>query len=358
MKPVGYRLMKQLRLFVFISMVVGLAAAISCTKLGPVPDFEYTYDFDAQLPDIDINGLQAETVNITPGSIDSEEFSNLATTLSNPTTASNYASAVNVAFTAAQRAYWAGQTQASILNLLQSGDATARAQVQSAIASFLSNPTLVDLVPELANAAGNLVSNSGRLGYNRNYCVEQPQLVFAQFFLVQDTELEDCRQAALEAYDVAQASLDDQIAQQLSDIQAQYDAQLPLVEAQRAGLESESQGRNSIRLDEYLSFYTATENTIATLFGDGNISAAERDLLNIVNLAVYGAYVDTSLTLENDEVVLIDNLLVQAAANLTAERDTLIAQANNNYQAESDQLIITRDNTISFCHNQGGTNIS
>lgn len=342
----------------FISVVMGLAAAISCTKLGPVPEFEYTYDFDAQLPDIDINGLQAETVNVTPGSIDSEEFSNLATTLSSPTTASNYASAVNIAFTAAQQAYWAGQTQASILNLLQSGDATARTQAQSAIASFLSNPILVDLVPELANAAGNLISNSGRLGYNRDYCIKQPKLVFTQFFLVQTQELEDCRQAANDAYDVALQELDDQLAQQLSDIQAQYDAQLPLVETQRAGLESESQGRNSIRLDEYLSFYTATENTIATLFGDGSISAAERDLLNIVNLAVYGAYVDTSLTLENDELLLIDSLLNQAATNVADNRDVLIAQSNNNYNNELTRVTQLRDSTITSCHNQGGTNIS
>lgn len=351
--------MRHLKKIVFSLTILGLVLAIACTKLGPVPEFEYTYDFDATLPDPDLSSITAETVNITPGSIDDSGYSDFSSALSNPTTASNYAAAVNTAFTAGQQTYWNGQTQGSILTLLQNGDATARSQVASAISSFLSNPTLTSLLPDLAAAAGNLVSNSGRIGYDPN-CTDQETLFrFVQFFiLVQDQELEDCRQAALDAFDIAQTTIDDLLTQQLADIQAQYNSEAPLTEAQRSGLESDALTRHNTRLGNYLTFYNTTASTISTLLGGGSITNVESDLLNIVNLAVYAAFVDTSITLYNSELALIDTLINQATANLVTYRDNLINQVNNNYTLELERLILLRDNTLSKCHNQGGTNIS
>ena len=347
--------MKCLKHTVLITLVISLNALIACTKLGSVPEFEYTYDFDASLPDINVSGLRAETVNITPGSINSSGYSDFV--LAIPATATDVASAVNTAFTPAQQAYWAGQTQPSILALLEADDATVQSQVRLAILAFLSNPTLVSLVPELADAAGGLLSNSRRLGSHKHYG-QQFELLFVQLFLAQTDELDDCRQAANDAFDAALDEIDDQLAQQLNDIQTQFNTQVPLVEAQRADLESAAGERHSIRLADYLNFYNTTATNISTLFSNGSITAAERDLLNIVNLAVYAAYVDASLTLEDNEFILINDLLSQTSANLIVNRDDLVIEANNNYDDELSRLTSIRNSTVNACHNQGGANVS
>ncbi len=350
--------MHSVRKILFFASISGLLLAIACTKLGPVPDFEYSYDFKPSLPDIDIASLRAETINITPGTINTNGYSNFSSSVSNPTTASNYATAVNSAFTAGQQTFWDGQTQASILALLQAGDANARAQISAAISSFQSNGLLAGLVPTVIPASGNLISNSGRMSSRTNFYTEHNLFTLTQFFLVQDQELEDCRQAAIEAFNTAQTVIDDLLTQQLSDIQSQFNSESPLTEAQRTALESDAQSRHNTRLNDYLSLYNTAANNISVLHGAGNITVAERDLLEILNLAVYGVFVDSSLILLTTEINLIDTLIAQADTNLVSTRDSLTTQANYNYSNELNRLTQLRDATISKCHNQGGTNVS
>ena len=350
--------MHNFRKILFSATMLGLLLAIACTKLGPVPDFQYSYDFKPSLPDIDIASLRAETINITGGSVNASGYTSFSTSITNPATASNYAAAVNSAFTAGQQAYWAGQTQASILALLQAGDANAIAQVTAARSSFQSNGVLSGLVPTISPAAGNLISNSGRISSRAIFYRDNNLFTFAQFFLVQDQELEDCRQAAIEAFNTAQTVIDDLLTQQLADIQSQFDSESPLTEAQRPALESDAQSRHSARLNDYLSIYNTTASNISTLFGAGDITVGERDLLEILNLATYGVLVDASITLFNSEINLIDTLITQADTNLVSTRDSLTTQANFNYTNELNRLTQLRDATISKCHNQGGTNVS
>ena len=350
--------MHNLRKILFSTTMLALLLAIACTKLGPVPDFEYSYDFKPSLPDIDIASLRAETINITAGSINSNGYSNFSSSITNPTNASNFAAAVNSSFTAGQQSFWDGQTQASILALLQVGDANARAQVTAAVSSFQSNGVLSGLVPTISPAAGNLISNSGRISSRAIFFRDNNLFTFAQFFLVQDQELEDCRQAAIEAFNTAQTVIDDLLNQQLTNIQSQFDSESPLTEAQRPTLESDAQTRHSARLNDYLSIYNTAASNIATLFGAGDITIAERDLLEILNLATYGVLVDASITLFNSEINLIDTLITQANTNLASTRDSLTTQANYNYNNELNRLTLLRDATVSKCHNQGGTNVS
>ncbi len=351
--------MRLLRNLIFSSLTLGLIIAVACTKLGPVPDFEYTYDFKPTLPDVNIGNLAAETISITDGNVDVSEYSNLSSSISNPVAASNYAAAGNSTFSAAQKTYWLGQTQSSILAALLSENSTAQAQVASAINSLTSNPTLSALVPRLTSAAGNLTSGSGRLGFStRKNMSGTFDFHLTQFFLVQTQELDDCRQAANDAFNTAQTAIDDLLSTQLQSIQDQYAAQLPLIESQRASLETGAQDRHTARLDSYLSIFNTTATTISSLFGAGSISAAERDNLIIVNIATYAASVNSSITLLNSELDLIDALIAQATANLIATRDSLITLTNNNYNAELARLTQLRDSTISSCHNQGGTNVS
>ncbi|MBV6643278.1 MAG: hypothetical protein KI791_21340 [Cyclobacteriaceae bacterium] len=350
--------MHNFRKILFSASILGLLLAIACTKLGPVPDFEYSYDFKPSLPEIDTTTLRSETINIVPGSIDVSGYSNFSSAITNPATASNYAAAVNSAFTAGQQAFWNGQTQASILALLQAGDANARAQVSAAISSFQSNGTLTSLVPTVIPGSGNLISNAGRISSRVHPFGGNSFLKFAQFFLVQDQELEDCRQAAIEAFNIAQTVIDDLLAQQLANIQTQFNNQSPLTEAQRPALESAAQSRHNTRLTNYLAIYNTADGNIATLFGAGDITIGERDLLNILNLAIYGVVVDASISLLSSELSLINTLIAQATTNLTNTRDSLIATSNTNYTNEQNRLIRLRDLTISKCHNQGGTNVS
>ncbi|MEQ9217947.1 MAG: hypothetical protein RLO17_07895 [Cyclobacteriaceae bacterium] len=350
--------MHNFRKILFSATILGLLLAIACTKLGPVPDFQYSYDFKPSLPDIDIATLTAETINIAGGSVNAANYTNFSTSIANPATASNYAAAVNSAFTAGQQTYWSGQTQASILALLQAGDANATAQVASARSSFQSNGILTGLVATVTPAAGNLISNSGRISSSSNSSSQKSLFTFAQFFLVQDQELEDCRQAAIQAFNTAQTVIDDLIAQQLADIQTQYNNQSPLPEAQRSDLESAAQTRHNTRLSDYLSIYNTAASNISTLFGAGDITAGERDLLENLNLATYAVFVDASITLLNAEISLINTLIAQANTNLATTRDALTTQANFNYTNELNRLTLLRDATISKCHNQGGTNVS
>ncbi len=345
----------------FAAIILGLGLAIACTKLGPVPEFEYTYDFDASLPDVDTASLRSESVNITPGSINVNGYTTLSTSISTPATASSVASAANTAFSAGQQAYWAGQTQASILTALQNGDATAISQVNDAITSFLSSPTLTSLVPQLAAAAGNLISNAGRLSFlNRRQHEENYEFQFVQniqFFLIQDT-FDDCRQAAIDAFNEGQAEIDSILTAQLQLIQDQYDSQLPLIEGQRAGLEASALTNHNTRLNDYLTIFNTTANTIATSFANGDITVAERDLLTMVNISTYGASVNSSITLYNTELALINSLIAQATTNLLNTRNSLTAETNANYNAELQRLTNIRDATTNACHNQGGTNVS
>lgn len=344
-----------LRNILFLSTIVSLAVVISCVKVGPVPDFEYTYDFDASLPAVDTTSLSAENVSLTAGAVDNQGAVSFSSNVSTPATATSYAAATNTSFTAAQQTYWSGQTQASILNALETGDANAQSQVSSAINSFLGNPTLQALVPALTQAVINSSRTAARTTATDNTeDVEDINQVGA--VNATQAEFDDCRQAAQDAFDIALNELDSILAVQLQDIQTRYNNQLPLIEAQRAPLEAAAQSRHVTRLGDYLTLYNSINTTISNLFTNGSITAAERDQLLITNIAIYAISVQSSLDLLNSELTLINNSLAQATANLLTNRDTMIAEANANYNTELAVITQKRSSAQNACHNQGGVN--
>ncbi|XOV91195.1 MAG: hypothetical protein ACFHWX_13390 [Bacteroidota bacterium] len=345
------RSISHLRNLLFITAIGGLIIAISCSKVGPVPDFVYSYDFKPDLPTPDVSSINAQTVVINPGDVDTQGISNFAAAILNPTQAKLYASAVDQVLNASQESYWIGQTTTSIRTALEGGNTTAQSQTNSARSAFQSNSTLSPLLPALIGATGSL--SSARIGYNQR--LNSPQY-FSFHFVQSQTEFDDCRQAAQDAYDIARNYLDSAQAAQLALINTTYNTEFPLVESQRAALESAAQTRYSDRLAIFLNLHTGIAATISSLFGAGDITAAERNLLDIANIILYAIAVRDDLTLLNQELTLINSLLGQATTNINTARNNLITsvtRAYNNEVTRIDNLLLSIQ---SSCHNQGGVN--
>lgn len=347
------RYYSHIRNVLFVCVLGGTILAISCSKVGPVPDFVYSYDFKPNLPTPDVSSLGAQTVTINPGDVDTQGISDFAAAILNPTQAKLYAAAVDLVLNASQETYWIGQTPATIRTALEGGNATAQSQTNSARSRFQSNSLLQPLVPGIIAATGSL--SSARLSFN-NRINSYEQLLF--HFVQSQNEFDDCRQAAQDAYDIARNYLDSAQADQLALINSTYNTEFPLVESQRAGLESNVQTRYNDRLAVFLNLHTGIQSTITSLFGASDITAAERDLLNIANIILYAFAVQDNLTLRNQELSLINSLLGQATTNINTARNNLITSVTRAYNAEINRINNLLLSIQSSCHNQGGVNTS
>lgn len=337
--------------FSFLLVALGaIAIQISCVEVGPVPQFEYSYDFDSTLPSIDTTTLSAPPVTMTPGTV-SDEMTSFRDDLASPVQAASYASQVDATLNTTQKTYWTGQNQSGIASGLESGNATLTSQLAAATSAFLANGTLNNLVPALVNATGTSGRSSGRTA-SASGITEITDILDAQ---QQDDELADCQQAAQDAFDEAVVIIDALRNDQLAAISARYAGQFPLT-AQRTTLESAANTRHANRIAIYLGLFNQITTNINSLFSANSITVAERDLLRVSNRIIYGLHYEGSITLLTSELTLIDNLITQSETSLTASRDNLINQVNTSYNTELNRLTQLRNSTQSFCHNQGGVN--
>lgn len=343
-----------IRNILFVCILGGTILAISCSKVGPVPDFVYSYDFKPNLPTPDVSSVDAQTVVINPGDVDTQGWSDLASAILNPTQAKLYAAAVDQVLDASQETYWIGQTPNSIRTALEGGNATAQNQVSLARSDFQSNSLLSPLLPALLGATGSL--SSARISSRSR--VMQPEQLFGFHFAQSQSEFDDCRQAAQDAYDIARNYLDSAQAAQLQLINTTYNTEFPLVESQRASLETNAQTRYNDRLTIFLNIHTGVASTISSLFSASDITANERDLLNMANVILYAFSVQDNLTLRNQELGLINSLLGQATTNINNARNNLITNVNRNYNGEINRINNLLLSIQSSCHNQGGVNTS
>ncbi len=344
------RLISYLRSILFVLVTSGLVIVISCSKVGPVPDFVYSYDFNANLPTPDLTNLNAETVVINPGDVNTQGTSDFASAILTPSQAILYANAVDQVLDISQEAYWIGQTTNSIRTGLEGGNPTTQSQVNAADADFQSNPILSPLLPALIGATGSL--SSARISQ------QMRSLQSLSFHFAQSSEFDDCRQAAQDAYDIARNYLDSAQAAQIQSINATYNTEFPTIEAQRSALETAAQTRYSDRLAIYLGLHSGIASTINSLFGGGDITAAQRDLLFMANNILYAISVRESLTVRNSELSLINSLLGQATTNINNVRSGLITSVNTNYNREVTRIDNLLLSIQSSCHNQGGVNTS
>ncbi|MFY0686928.1 MAG: hypothetical protein JXQ90_07180 [Cyclobacteriaceae bacterium] len=328
--------------------IIASLAMISCKEIGAVPEFEYKFDDEVALSEVDTTSLVAGDLSVDAGSLSNQAATDLSGDITGDATqtASN-TSAIDNSVSQAQQDYWNSQSTTSIVEDIESGDEDIESQVNDMITTFENDPALAEFIPEVASPDGTSGRASGRLSA-ANVSSPVNNIVAAV-----NADLDDCKQAAQDAFDVSKATLDDALEAELAKIAARYNNQLSKLQDRADVLLGDAQTRHDDRKASYLTIYDEIDAAISQALSDGVITAGQQSSLNLLNKLIYALNVSYSRTLKLDEDTLINNLLTTETTKLNTANDAMVAEANRNYNTAIAEATTKRNQRQNGCHNQG-----
>jgi len=341
-----------MRLALLVVSALSLFYLDSCREVvGPVPEFQYEFsDFDdIGLTPFDTTLIVVGNVEIIAGGVSNAAFD--ALTSETPANLSNYAAIYAGVISVDQQTYWQGQTQASILAAISSGDATATAQLASLETAFSGNATLSTFLPNTTlpsvSSGGNVVTRASRSSNSStgDAIISPPSGT--------ENEIDDCRQAAQDAFDEVVAQLEADRITQLNNIEIRFQNQSQVLAANAAAERTASSDRNNERLNAFLSTYNNAIAYVESLVTQGDLTSEEGDDLSLFILNVYALSIQASYVVFEAELALIDQAEIDLLADLTTQRDEAIASVESDYASELSDAQIALESSQNGCHNQG-----
>lgn len=337
-----------MRWTILIVLSFSLLYLDSCKEVvGPVPEFQYEFsDFDeVGLTPFDTTTIQVGDVAIVEGGVTNPAFD--ALTSESPANLMNTSSIYDGAISGTQRTFWEGEDQSSVLAAISSGDATITSQLASLETSFSGNATLSTYLPSVTQP-----SVSGRRGREINANNSAPTAPIAPPSAVED-ELDDCRQAAQDAFDEVVTELDAQRTEELNKIALRFQNQSQVLVADAAAERLAASDRNDARLALFLTTYNDIVAYVNGLVTAGDISAGEGDNILLLALNVYAFSISASYEVFQGEVDLINQVEVDLLADLTAQRVAADNTVEDDYNSELAQANAILASSQGGCHNQG-----
>lgn len=330
------------------AIIISCMIIPACVEIGAVPEFEYDYDFDVDVDEPDTSSMSSPTVTISEGSIDNSGTTDFGSDLSS--SGESIADAIKNALTASLLAYWEGETASSIASEIESGNATTKSNIEATITAYESSSTLSGYLPEVTDATITSARISSSARTSETTSVEQVSSTTS----TQSTadELDDCKAAALAAYNEGVEEADSLYQVYLQLIEDSYDTKTDKAETQRESLTASATSRHESRIADYLDTYNSTKTIINNL----SVSDDIKTILNAGNLSLYGIAYQESYDLYQDELDLINEEVDSIIASLNSKKTELENALTSSYNSAITTLEQEYNTAYNSCHNQGGVN--
>ncbi len=332
-----------------------LLILVACTKeIGAIPDVEIdpgdAFEDPEDVAEAPTENVVAPPVIVSEGEVTNDAIENLDPA-ADPANAIADGSAADAALTDAQKNYWNNVDEDQIDDLIESGNGEILAQINSLIAAFQNDPRLSKYIPTVFDPSGS----TGRLdgGARVESSVREIELPDAKQSTQQETQ-NDCFQSITNTRDSIVARLDAQLEAQLQAVEARYNSELTSLEINIQNLRTNTLNGHITRKSSFLTEFVRIASSVNTGVTTGDLSAADKFILDIINKGVLGLNTDASFTLQGDELELIDDLFQESLATLNANRDAAEEPARTDHAAKVAKANADAEAAYLVCHNQGG----